>query len=314
MVSLRSLLLLGIPFWTATVPVQAETGTQGMAGDRTAPALAQVSTSCPPPILSRLMRHQVAPGETVESIAAKYNLIPATLMGLNPVLRGGKAPTGAEIWIPPYNGIRVELQANQTWRDVAKIYKVRPDVLFEANGCQPAPRVVFVPGVNWSPVNAPGQKPVTAIDRILTTYPLPFKPSRAAILLGYGWGIQPRTGQIGFHSGIDLAAQVGTPVRAVANGTIAFAGNQGAYGKLVVINHAEGLQTRYAQLNSIGVKVGQAVQAGQAIGTVGMTGAPSSRQSHLHFEVRSRSNLGWVAENPETYILKDIQRPNQASR
>jgi lysostaphin len=60
--------------------------------------------------------------------------------------------------------------------------------------------------------------------------------------------------------------------------------------------------------------VGQVVKQGQVIGTTGTSGRPSLTQPHLHFEVRSRSSLGWVAENPETYLLQTIQRPNQATR
>lgn len=272
--------------------------------------------TCAPPVLSRLVRHKVAAGETLESVAQRYNLIPSTLMGFNPTLRGGKAPLGAQILVPPYNGIRVELKPNQTWRDVAKTYNVRSDVLFEVNGCQTAPRVVFVPGVNWSPVaTTAAAKPANSQPgSILSDYPLAAKPSRSALLLNYGWGIQPTTGKVGFHSGIDLAATVGSPVLAVADGTVAFAGSQGAYGKLVVINHAEALQTRYAQLASLKVKVGQVVKRGQTIAIVGRTGNPSTTEPHLHFEVRSRSALGWVAENPEPYVLKAVSRPAQAQK
>ncbi|UBF29085.1 M23 family metallopeptidase [Kovacikia minuta CCNUW1] len=284
-------------------------------GRTAAEPLLVAQSSCQAPVLSRLIRHKIAAGETLDGIAQRYNLIPATLMGLNPQLRGGKAPVGAEILVPPYNGIRVELQSNQTWRDIAKRYNVRPAVLFEVNGCQPAPKVVFVPGVNWSPVEASGQKAPTAqTTRILSGFPLPAKPSQSAILLGYGWGVQPNTGRVGFHSGVDLVAATGTPVLAAGDGTVAFAGNQGAYGRLVVINHQEGLQTRYAQLGSIKVKVGQRVRKGQTIATVGSSGIPSSKQPHLHFEVRSRSNLGWVAQSPEPYLLQGITRPNQAKK
>ncbi len=123
----------------------------------------------------------------------------------------------------------------------------------------------------------------------------------------------PTLAESGFM-GSDLAAPIGTSVLAAGDGTVAFAGNQGAYGKLIVINHSEGLQSRYAQLGSIKVKVGQAVKKGQAIATVGTTGTPSSKQPHLHFEVRSRSNLGWVAQNPEPYLLQNLPRPNQAKK
>lgn len=281
-------------------------------GDR---GLAQTPTAkpCPAPVLSRLVRHKVAAGETLDSIAQKYNLLPTTLMGMNPSLRNGKVAIGMQILVPPFNGIRVELQPGQTLRDVAKVYNVRPDVLFEVNGCQSAPRVVFVPGVNWSPIDGPGQTAPNSSERsIVSGYPLPTKPSKAAIILDYGWRLQPTTGQVAFHSGVDLAAPVGTSVLAAGAGTVAFAGPQGVYGNMVVINHQEGLQTRYAQLDNLKVKAGQSIARGQSIGTVGTTGRPSSPQPHLHFEVRSRSNLGWVAEDPQAYLLRNSPKPNQA--
>ncbi len=271
------------------------------SGRETAPS------SCPAPALSRLKRHTVALGETLEAIAQKYNLIPATLLGFNPVLRSGKAPVGAVLVVPPFNGIRVEL-TGQTWREVAKTYKVRPDVLFEVNGCQRSPKVVFIPGVNWSPVGAAAQDLPRQSRAILSGYPLPGESSESAILLNYGYGIQPEMGKVGFHSGVDLAAPVNTAVLAVGSGTVAFAGIQGNLGNLIVINHAEGLQTRYAQLGRIDARVGQRVSQGQTVGTVGISGRPSSKQPHLHFEVRSRSNLGWVAEDPQPILLKNTQR------
>jgi murein DD-endopeptidase MepM/ murein hydrolase activator NlpD len=301
--SVGSIFLLIAVGWESSFAADGVSQTiEQFPGSQTAPS------ACPTPALSRLKRHTVAPGETIEAIAQKYSLIPATLLGFNPILRGGKAPVGAAIVVPPFNGIRVELGAGQTWREVAKAYKVRPDVVFEVNGCQRSPRVVFVPGVNWSPVGTAAQTLPRQSRAILSGYPLPTAPSDSIVLLNYGYGVQPETGKVGFHSGVDLAAPLNTAVFAVGNGTVAFAGVQGALGNLVVINHAEGLQTRYAQLGKIAVKVGQRVNKGQTIGTVGFSGRPSSQQPHLHFEVRSRSNLGWVAEDPQAILLKNARR------
>lgn len=263
------------------------------------PAIAQ---ACPKSAaLTQLSRHTVAPGETLQSIAQTYNLLPATLIGFNPALQGGKVAVGTTLTIPPFNGIRVTVPPGKSWRDIAKTYKIRPDVLFEVNGCQLAPRTVFVPGVNWSPAgNTPSQRLPSATPQILAGSPLGRQTPQ--ILLGYGYSLPEGANQVVFHSGIDLAAPVGTPVQAVGTGTIAFAGAQGPYGNLVVINHAEGLQTRYAQLAQISVKAGQRVSQGQSIGTVGTSGNPSSAAPHLHFELRSRSNLGWVAENPDRLL------------
>ncbi len=251
---------------------------------------------CPAPALSRLTRHKVASGETLESIATQYNLIPATLMGLNPSARLGKVSMGEELQVPPFNGIRVEVPAGQTWKEVAAKYRVRPDLLFEVNGCQKAPKVVFVPGVNWSPIHADSS---IASSSSLSGYPL---AQKATVLLGFGWYLPPGQEKPVFHSGLDLAAAEGREVRSLSDGTVAFAGTQGAYGNLVVMNHNKGYQTRYAQLGSIKVKVGQKVKSGTAIGTVGKSGTPSSTPSHLHFEVRSNSKVGWVAEDPTPFI------------
>jgi murein DD-endopeptidase MepM/ murein hydrolase activator NlpD len=262
-------------------------------------ALAQpAGSTCGTPALAQLTRHTVAAGETLDSIAQRYNLIPATIMGFNPTARNGKVSVGAALQIPPFNGIQAEVPAGKTWRDVATAYKVKPDVLFEVNGCQAAPRVVFVPGVNWSPVGNARSQTALVNPNLTTGGTL---KGNAKVILKYGWYLNLQ-GQVVFHSGVDLAAVLNSPVLAAAEGTVAFVGEQGAYGQLVVINHQQGYQSRYGQLAKIQVKVGQTVQRGQTIATVGNSGQPSSAEPHLHFELRSNSNLGWVAEDPELFL------------
>jgi lysostaphin len=219
---------------------------------------------------------------------------------MNPVVKNGKVSVGSILQIPPYNGIVVEVPRGQTWRQVAAKYKIRADALFEVNGCQKDPRVVFVPGGNRS-LNRPVTQPPTPTTppSNFTGYPL---PEVATVALAYGWQINPATGDVFFHSGVDLLATVGTSVQAIAPGTVAFANEQGSYGKLVIINHSGGLQSRYAHLDSIKVTVGQQVNTGDLLGTVGTTGQPTSTQPHLHFEVRASSSIGWVAQDPKGYL------------
>jgi murein DD-endopeptidase MepM/ murein hydrolase activator NlpD len=253
---------------------------------------------CAAGVLDQLIQHRVAPDETLDSIARRYRLLPATIMGFNPNTRNGSAAVGTTLTLPPYNGIRVEVPAGQDLKALAARYKVRADVLFERNGCQANPRVVFVPGVNWSPSgNGAAASPIAAKPTIAFQYPL---AQRGAVLLGYGWKLRSTSDQsaVALHSGMDLAATAGSSVRSAAAGTVAFVGEKESYGQLIVINHSQGYQTRYAQLASSQVKLGQAVNAGDPIGTVGQTGQPSSSDAHLHFELRSNSKLGWVAEDP----------------
>ncbi|NEO28905.1 MAG: M23 family metallopeptidase [Symploca sp. SIO3C6] len=250
---------------------------------------------CPPPALSRLEKHKVVAGETLESIANQYNLFPETLIGFNPSLKAGIIAVGSEILIPPFNGIRIDVPAGSSWQDLAEAYGVRSDILFEVNGCQQLSQQVFLPGVNWS---RQGTQTVDSYTGF-AGYPLPFE---APIGLSYGWRSDASSESRQFHSGIDLLAEMGTVVLSVDAGTVAFASTQGIYGRLVVINHQGGRQSRYAHLQNMSVTVGQQVQTGDIIGTVGVTGSRDLEQPHLHFEVRYNSPLGWVAQDPQLHL------------
>ncbi|GAB4383582.1 MAG: hypothetical protein Kow00121_45660 [Elainellaceae cyanobacterium] len=117
-------------------------------------------------------------------------------------------------------------------------------------------------------------------------------PSRGVLSSGYGW----RWGRM--HQGIDIAADVGTPIYAAATGVIEFAGwNSGGYGNMVEIRHSDGSMTRYAHMNAIHVSAGQNVTQGEQIGEMGSTGY--STGPHLHFEVHL-PNQGTV--NPMAYL------------
>ncbi|WP_156803690.1 M23 family metallopeptidase [Lyngbya sp. PCC 8106] len=249
---------------------------------------------CPPPVLSRLKRHRIGAGESLESIARQYNLIPATLLGMNPILRQNQMAVGQEIVIPPYNGIVVEIPAGSTLQEIALAYNAQADVIFEINGCQRQPQLVFIPGVNWTPGG-----PVVPAKAVLSGYPL---PAKASVQMGYGWQLHPTVGRVVFHSGVDLIAKIGTPVLSVGEGVVAFVGARRGYGNLVVVNHQSGKQTRYAHLSEITVTVGQNVPSGEILGKVGISGQPDSDEPHLHFEIRYNSELGWVAENPDPYF------------
>ncbi|MEA5515401.1 M23 family metallopeptidase [Nodularia sp. UHCC 0506] len=264
---------------------------------------AHAAPSCPTPALSRFQRHQVNRGETLESIAQRYNLTPATLINMNPAVRNGKVTVGSELQIPPYDGFVVEVSSGQTWRDVAKKYQVRADTLFEINGCQQNLSIVFIPDGSVSPSRFITASPAPADSQPISIAGYPLQ-KMASVLLAYGWQINPSNGEVFFHSGIDLLAPVGSSVQAIAPGTIVFAEQQGTYGQLVIVNHSGGIQSRYAHLEEIKVSVGQKVNEGDLLGTVGTTGEPTGNRSHLHFEMRSSSDLGWVAEDPQGYLKR----------
>ena len=112
---------------------------------------------------------------------------------------------------------------------------------------------------------------------------MPLTPD-SAVSSDFGWRNDPIHGQHRFHAGLDLKVAYGQEVRAASGGVVKFAGEQGGYGTTVVVDHGDGLETRYAHLSSTDVKAGSIVTAGQPIARSGNSGR--STGAHLHFEVR----------------------------
>lgn len=112
----------------------------------------------------------------------------------------------------------------------------------------------------------------------------------------FGWRIDPFTGQNSMHEGIDFTAETGTAIVAAASGKVIYAEWHPAYGKMVEIDHGNGLVSRYAHSSAMFVKEGDLVVRGQKIGAVGSTGR--STGPHLHFEVR----LNGVPQNPARFL------------
>lgn len=122
-------------------------------------------------------------------------------------------------------------------------------------------------------------------------------PTHGWVTSGFGYRISPFTGKRQFHAGLDISTRRGTPIKAPADGVVTFAGREGGFGRVVVINHGHGLVTRYGHLSGFSVKVGQKVKRHQVIGQVGNTGR--STGPHLHYEVL----LSGTPTNPRHYIL-----------
>lgn len=115
-------------------------------------------------------------------------------------------------------------------------------------------------------------------------------PSRGSISSSFGmrWGKM--------HKGIDIAANLGTTINSVLDGTVSYAAWQEGYGNVIKINHGQGLETTYAHCSKIVVKKDEVVKLGEKIGEVGSTG--NSTGPHLHFEVRENGE----PKNPQKYI------------
>ncbi len=125
-------------------------------------------------------------------------------------------------------------------------------------------------------------------------------PVKGWITCGFGSRIDPFSGALSFHEGVDIANDLGTPVKATADGVISYCGFEPGYGNIITLNHGNGYTTRYGHLSKYIVKLGQHIKKDQIIGYVGNTGR--STAPHLHYEVR----LNGVAVNPVKYLNKEI--------
>ncbi len=121
-------------------------------------------------------------------------------------------------------------------------------------------------------------------------------PVKGAITSHYGNRSDPFSGDQELHLGLDISALFNTPVHSPADGVVLYSERKAAYGNLVIVDHGNGLTTRYGHLSRSLVKVGQKIKRGELIGLVGMTGRTTA--PHLHYEVRQNDR----PMNPRTYL------------
>jgi murein DD-endopeptidase MepM/ murein hydrolase activator NlpD len=132
-------------------------------------------------------------------------------------------------------------------------------------------------------------------------------PVNGVLLSRFGERTDPFSGEGAIHAGVDISAPTGTPVHAAADGIVSRAEYYGGYGRLIVIDHGNGMSTRYGHLSRFDVVPGQEVRRGDVIAFSGATGRATS--PHLHFEVR----LGGAAVNPHPYLVRSAMTPSGRS-
>jgi murein DD-endopeptidase MepM/ murein hydrolase activator NlpD len=143
---------------------------------------------------------------------------------------------------------------------------------------------------------------VERLNRTLALVPYR-KPVIGEVEFTSGFGVRsdPFLGRPAMHTGLDFRAAMGDPVRATANGKVASSGWAGGYGRMVEIDHGNGLSTRYGHLSEISVKVGDPIKIGQVIGAVGSTGR--STGPHLHYETR----IDGEAVDPQKFLRAGVR-------
>ncbi|MGJ5019775.1 peptidoglycan DD-metalloendopeptidase family protein [Bradyrhizobium oligotrophicum] len=143
---------------------------------------------------------------------------------------------------------------------------------------------------------------VEKMNRTLSLVPYR-KPVIGEVEFTSGFGVRsdPFLGRPAMHTGLDFRAATGDPVRVTANGKVVNAGWAGGYGRMVEVDHGNGLSTRYGHLSEINVKVGQQVKIGDIIGEVGSTGR--STGPHLHYETR----IDGEAVDPQKFLRAGVR-------
>jgi hypothetical protein len=261
-------------------------------------------TTIPERLRREVITYVVERGDNVGAIAAKFNLEAETVMWANGNLAQNPdlLRPGQELVILPIDGVYHTVVQGETLEKIAAKYKAEVQSIIECsyNGLDPEAPAIS-PG-DWLIVPG-GIRPFVA--RSVSAYkgPIPQDAERGTGV--FSWPASGRlTDRFGFktlsgrwHNGLDISSGAGSPVYAADSGFVTFAGwTNGGYGNLVVIDHRNGYETRYAHLQTFYVTAGQSVAKGAQIAVIGSTG--NSTGPHLHFEVWQKG----VRKNPELYL------------
>lgn len=220
--------------------------------------------------------YKIEKGDTIGEIAKRFGLNQDTLLSFNNIKNSRLIQIGQYIKIPNQDGILYSVKSGDSLADISEKYSVDSEIVKTINKLEDdtilAGTKLFLPGARMKQID------VQEINGDLFMWPV-----HGYISSGYGYRISPFTGSRQFHSGIDIAAPQGTPVRAAMYGKVVQTGYDTNSGNYVIIAHHGGYKTLYAHLDVIRVKVGASVNTGDRIGDVGSTGL--STGSHTHFSV-----------------------------
>jgi murein DD-endopeptidase MepM/ murein hydrolase activator NlpD len=220
--------------------------------------------------------YRVRKGDTLSEIAKNQQLSLGTLIASNGVTNARRLREGEILRVPNMNGIPYTVKAGDSLSSISASSSVPLRVILDVNNLESdvinPGMTLFLPGATMP------QEDIRLALGESFIYPV-----RAILSSPYGWRIDPIAKVERFHSGIDLAAPQGTPVRATIDGKVSRVAVNSVYGRYIILTHPGGYQSLYAHLSAASVKPGDKVAQGAKIGEVGSTGY--STGPHLHFSV-----------------------------
>ncbi len=250
---------------------------------------------------TKIVEHVVQEGENVGTIARRYDLETSTILSANDLSARSIIRPGQKLKILPTDGIVYTVRRGDTLVGIASKYKSDAEKILEYNNMRDSSylsigQYLILPGGEVPPPPAPKASTITSNLRQVFTPAadsgdtrLLWPTSARRITQYYNYG----------HRGVDIAAPVGTPLYAADDGVVSFSGwNSGGYGYMIILDHGNGLYTRYAHSSRLLVKKGDSVKRGDVIALMGSTGR--STGPHIHFEVMTGSTSNRV--NPFDYI------------
>lgn len=221
----------------------------------------------------------VQEGDSLYKIAAKLKVNMNVLIANNPSVRGGKLKIGQQLKVLSGNSIEYEVVKGDSLVKIANKFGVKMSDLLDNNKLETTQlklgQKLIVKNANPSSIK-------TEVKKIMG-FKLHWPVKWAGATSPFGKRFHPVLGRTIFHKGVDLRAKF-VPLFASEDGKVTRANWSSGYGKLIIIKHSDGYETRYAHLNKMNVRAGQWVKKGQLIGQTGKTGRITG--PHLHFEVR----------------------------
>lgn len=234
----------------------------------------------------------VREGDSLSEVAEMFGVTTNTIMWANDLPKATAIKPGDTLVILPIVGVRHIVKSGDTVASIAKKYEGNAEEILAYNELSSGSDLtvgdtIIVPGGNMH--EAAPKKAVASKSGGTTGGSSGAKASGAGLIHPLPGAV--RTQGIHGYNAVDLAAPIGTPIRAAGAGEVIVSkgsGWNGGYGNYVVVKHANGSQTLYAHLSSNAVGIGDTVGAGETVGYVGTSG--KSTGAHLHFEVRGAKN------------------------